>query len=92
MGNESSCKEKAVRLVRRLKSDRRRAAGILLIGPGAVLGVVARAAGGSPFQDFTSGVLMGLSAGMLLVGILVTLLSVLKGKASAKGGQADDSE
>lgn len=41
-------------------------------------GIVSRAAGGSPSQDFTSGILMGLSAGILLVGILAVLLSFIR--------------
>ena len=39
-----------------------------------------RAAGGSPFQDFATGILMGLSAGILLVGILAILLSFIRRK------------
>ena len=67
-------KEKSVGVFRPFK-DNRRLAGILLIVLGAVLAIISRTAGGSPFQDFTSGVLMGLSVGILLTGIIVALSS-----------------
>lgn len=79
MDQDQPLKEKAVRLFQKLKSDKKRFTGLLLILLSIVLGVVSVTAGGTPFQDFTSGVLMGLSVGILLVGILV-LLSCLKNK------------
>ena len=66
------------RIRQRIRSSRKRYFGVLLILLGIVLGIVSRAAGGSPSQDFTSGILMGLSAGILLVGILAVLLSFIR--------------
>ena len=59
-------------------ASRKRYFGVLLILLGVALGIVSRTAGGSPSQDFTSGILMGLSAGILLVGILAVLLSFIR--------------
>ena len=70
--------ETIARIGQKLRSSRKRYFGVLLILLGIVLGIVSRAAGGSPSQDFTSGVLMGLSAGILLVGILAVLLSFIR--------------
>ena len=67
-------KKKAVRLFQKLRSNKNRFSGILLIVLGVVLGIAARGTGGSPFQDFTSGILLGLPAGSLLVGILAALV------------------
>ena len=80
MNQDQPFKGKAMRLFQKLKSDKKRFTGILLIVLGIALGVVSRAAGGNPYQDFTAGILMGLSAGVLLIGILVTLLSCLKNR------------
>ena len=68
------------RIRQRIRSSRKRYFGVLLILLGIVLGIVSRAAGGSPFQDFATGILMGLSAGILLVGILAVLLSFIRRK------------
>ena len=80
MEREQPWTEKTVRICQKLKSNRKRAVGILLIVLGVILGVVSRAAVGAGFQDFVSGILMGLSAGVLLVGILATLISFFKSK------------
>ena len=72
--------ETIARIGQKLRSSRKRYFGVLLILLGIVLGIVSRAAGGSPSQDFTSGILMGLSAGVLLVGILAVLLSFTRRK------------
>lgn len=66
------------RIRQRIRSSRKRYFGVLLILLGIVLGIVSRAGGGYPSQDFTSGILMGLSAGILLVGILAVLLSFIR--------------
>ena len=66
--------------IARIRSSRKRYFGVLLILLGIVLGIVSRAVGGSPFQDFATGILMGLSAGVLLVGILAVLLSFIRRK------------
>lgn len=78
MKGNRSFQETIARIRQRLRSSRKRCIGVLLILLGIVLGIVSRAAGGSPSQDFTSGILMGLSAGILLVGILAVLLSFIR--------------
>lgn len=80
MAQGQPLKEKALRIFKKLKSDKKRFVGVLLIVLGVILGAVSRVAGGSPFQDFTAGILMGLSAGILIVGLLMTLLTCLKNK------------
>lgn len=78
MKENRSFQETIARIRQKLRSSRKRCIGVLLILLGIVLGTVSRVAGGSPFQDFTSGILMGLSAGILLVGILAVLLSFIR--------------
>ena len=78
MKENRSFQETIARIGQKLRSSRKRCIGVLLILLGIVLGIVSRAAGGSPSQDFTSGILMGLSAGILLVGILAVLLSFIR--------------
>ena len=78
MKQSDSFQEIIARIWQKLRSSRKRYFGVLLILLGIVLGIVSRAAGGSPSQDFTSGILMGLSAGVLLVGILAVLLSFIR--------------
>ena len=80
MKQNGSFQETIARIGQRIKSSRKRYFGVLLILLGVALGIVSRAAGGSPSQDFTSGILMGLSAGILLVGILAVLLSFIRRK------------
>ena len=78
MKQNGSFQETIARIGQRIKSSRKRYFGVLLILLGVALGIVSRAAGGSPSQDVTSGILMGLSAGILLVGILAVLLSFIR--------------
>ena len=78
MKENRSFQETIARIGQKLRSSRKRYIGVLLILLGIVLGIVSRAAGGSPFQDFTTGILMGLSTGILLVGILAVLLSFIR--------------
>ena len=52
--------------------------GILLIVMGIALYAISKESGGSNFQDFTSGVLLGLSVGEMLVGIYVVGCSLAK--------------
>lgn len=78
MKQNGSFQETIARIGQRIKSSRKRYFGVLLILLGVALGIISRAAGGSPSQDFTSGILMGLSAGILLVGILAVLLSFIR--------------
>ena len=78
MKQNGSFQETIARIGQKLRSIRKRYFGVLLILLGVALGIVSRAAGGSPSQDFTSGILMGLSAGILLVGILAVLLSFIR--------------
>ena len=77
---DPSLKGKLMRLLQKLRSDKRRFLGILLIVLGLALGAASRAAGGNPLQDFIAGLRMGFSVGVLLVGLLVTLLSYTKNK------------
>ena len=78
MKQNGSFQETIARIRQKLRSSRKRYFGVLLILLGIVLGIVSRAAGGSPLQDFATGILMGLSAGILLVGILAILLSFIR--------------
>lgn len=78
MKQNGSFQETIARIGQRIKSSRKRYFGVLLILLGVALGIISRVAGGSPSQDFTSGILMGLSAGILLVGILAVLLSFIR--------------
>lgn len=78
MKENRSFQETIARIKQKLGSSRKRYFGVLLILLGVALGIISRAAGGSPFQDFTTGILMGLSAGVLLVGILAVLLSFIR--------------
>lgn len=80
MKENRSFQETIARIRQKLRSSRKRYFGVLLILLGVVLGIVSRTAGGSPFQDFATGILMGLSAGILLVGILAILLSFIRRK------------
>ena len=80
MKQNGSFQETIARIGQKLRSSRKRYFGVLLILLGIVLGIVSRAAGGSPLQDFATGILMGLSAGILLVGILAVLLSFIRRK------------
>ena len=80
MTQSGSFQETIARIGQKLRSSRKRYFGVLLILLGIVLGIVSRAVGGSPFQDFATGILMGLSAGVLLVGILAVLLSFIRRK------------
>ena len=80
MKENRSFQETIARIRQKLRSSQKRYFGVLLILLGIVLGIVSRAAGGSPFQDFATGILMGLSAGILLIGILAVLLSFTRRK------------
>ena len=80
MKGNRSFQEAIARIRQKLRSSRKRYFGVLLILLGVALGIVSRTAGGSPFQDFATGILMGLSAGILLVGILAILLSFIRRK------------
>lgn len=62
----------------KIKDNKTMTVGILLIILGIALGVISRVTSGSGFQDFTAGVMMGLSVGILLVGILATLISFIR--------------
>ena len=80
MKENRAFQETIERIRQKLRSSRKRYFGVLLILLGVALGIVSRTAGGSPFQDFATGILMGLSAGILLVGILAILLSFIRRK------------
>ena len=78
MKQNGSFQETIARIGQRIKSSRKRYFGVLLILLGVALGIVSRAAGGSPSQDFTSGILMGLSVVEILAGICVAGKTLLK--------------
>ena len=78
MKGNRSFQEAIARIRQKLRSSRKRCIGVLLILLGIVLGIVSRAAGGSPSQDFTSGILMGLSVAEILAGIWVAGKTFLK--------------
>ena len=80
MKGNRSFQETIARIRQKLRSSRKRYFGVLLILLGVALVIVSRTAGGSPFQDFATGILMGLSVGILLVGILAILLSFIRRK------------
>ena len=80
MKQNGSFQETIAWIGQKLRSSQKRYFGVLLILLGIVLGIVSRAVGGSPFQDFTTGILLGLSTGVLLVGILAVLLSFTRRK------------
>ena len=54
MKGNRSFQETIARIRQKLRSSRKRCIGVLLILLGIVLGIVSRAAGGSPSQDFTT--------------------------------------
>ncbi len=82
MDKRSPFMERALTLVfvfrKKIKDNKTRTVGILLIILGVALGVISRVTSGSGFQDFTAGVMTGLSVGILLVGIIATLISFIK--------------
>ena len=80
MRQNGSFQETIARIGQKLRSSRKRYFGVLMILLGIALGIVSRVTGGSPYRDFISGILMGLSAGTLLIGILAVLLSFTRRK------------
>ena len=82
MDKRSPFMERALTLVlvfrKKIRDNKTRSVGILLIILGVALGVISRVTSGSDFQDFTAGVMMGLSVGILLVGIIATLISFIR--------------
>lgn len=52
--------------------------GFVLFLLGLILIFISRNNSGSHFQDFVTGILMGLGVGVLLVGIVLILLSIFK--------------
>lgn len=52
--------------------------GFILFLLGLILIFISRNNSGSHFQDFVTGILMGLGVGVLFVGIVLILLSVFK--------------
>lgn len=82
MDKRSPFMERALTLVfvfrKKIRDNKTRSVGILLIILGVALGVISRVTSGSGFQDFTAGVMTGLSVGILLVGIIATLISFIR--------------
>lgn len=52
--------------------------GFVLFLLGLILIFISRNNSGSHFQDFVTGILMGLGVGVLLVGIVLIILSIFK--------------
>lgn len=52
--------------------------GFILFLLGLILIFISRNNSGSHFQDFVTGILMGLGVGVLFVGIVLILLSIFK--------------
>ena len=71
-------KHKITFLLQQLKCSKRRFYGTLLVLIGVLLGVISRLTTGSTLPDFYCGLLMGLSVGILLVGILFFVLSLFE--------------
>ena len=61
-------------MLKRLKTS------LILIVLGEILLWIPDLSGGSDFSEFTSGLLLGLSVGMKLIGIILLVISVVKYK------------
>ncbi len=61
-----------------LESQRETLVGIILIAMGMALGAMSFTLGGSDVKDFFSGLMMGLSCGSMLVGIIVAVRSTAR--------------
>ena len=61
-------------MLKRLKTS------LILIVLGEILSWFLDLSGGSDFSEFTSGLLLGLSVGMKLIGIILLVISVVKYK------------
>lgn len=73
--------EQVLDLIKRtqaLESQRETLVGIILIVMGMALGAMSFTLGGSDVKDFFSGLMMGLSCGSMLVGIIVAVRSIAK--------------
>lgn len=71
----------AMRIIKRLQAlenQKQTLTGILLIVMGIALSAFSQTTGGSSFQDFISGIMLGLSVGSMLIGVYVTIRSLVK--------------
>ncbi len=59
-------------MLKRLKTS------LILIVLGEILSWIPDLSGGSNFSEFTSGLLLGLSVGMKLIGIILLIISITK--------------
>lgn len=79
-GNELSNAEKnsviALEKIQRLEKDKNVIIGLLLVILGVALGVSSRGIGGSSFKDFVSGIMSGLSVGIIILGVFVEIFSL----------------
>lgn len=79
-GNELSIAEKnsvvALERIQRLEKDKNIIIGLLLVILGITLGVSSRSIGGTSFRDFISGIMIGLSVGIMILGVFVEIFSL----------------
>ncbi len=64
--------------IQRLEKEKQAMFGFLLIIMGISMSAVSQLTGGTDFKDFISGVILGLSIGIMLVGIYMTAQSIAK--------------
>lgn len=64
--------------IQRLEKEKQTMFGFLLIIMGISMSAVSQLTGGTDFKDFISGVILGLSIGIMLVGIYMTAQSIAK--------------
>lgn len=64
--------------IQRLEKEKQTMFGFLLIIMGIAMSAISQLTGGTAFKDFVSGVTLGLSVGIMLVGIYMTAQSIAK--------------
>lgn len=69
----------ALQRIQKLEKERQLLFGLVLIIMGMALSALSQLTGGSDFKDFLSGVMMGLSIGVMLTGVYTTARTFAKG-------------
>lgn len=69
----------ALQRIQKLEKERQLLFGLVLIIMGMALSALSQLTGGSDFKDFLSGVMMGLSIGVMLTGVYTTAKTFAKG-------------